>query len=131
MRFLLDTHVVLWSLLEPGEISPEVKGALENPHNELWISPMTVWEILVLDGKGRIELDAPSPEEWIREMLESVPFMEAPLNCEIALTSRDVDLAHQDPADRFIAATAVVHDLVLITADKRLLASAQLQTMSC
>jgi PIN domain nuclease of toxin-antitoxin system len=58
---------------------------------------------------------------WIRSVLAKVPFKEAPLNHEVALKSRSLTFTHQDPADRFLAATAVVCDLTLVTADERLL----------
>ncbi len=131
MRVLLDTHILLWSLLEPEKLSEEVTRALSDPDSELWISPITVWEILILAEKGRISLDAPTPSHWVKEMLDAVPVKEAPLNCEIAIASRTIDLSHQDPADRFIAATAIAHDLTLITADERLLSSGELRTLKC
>lgn len=131
MRFLLDTHILLWSLLEPEKLTEEVIQALSDPDNELWISPITVWEILVLAEKGRLTLDAPTPSAWVKEMLDAVPVKEAPLNSEIAIASRTVGLPHQDPADRFIAATAIAHDLTLITADDRLLSSGELRTLKC
>ncbi|MFA6111892.1 MAG: type II toxin-antitoxin system VapC family toxin [Candidatus Latescibacterota bacterium] len=130
MRLLLDTHIVLWSLLEPGRLSPEVRQHLGDPGNELWISPISVWEMAVLAEKGRVLIDAPDPTVWIRDMLSRAPLREATLTHEVALQSRCVNLGHQDPADRFIAATAMVYDLVLVTADRRLLAAALLQTMA-
>jgi PIN domain nuclease of toxin-antitoxin system len=129
MRYLLDTHILLWSLLDPEKLPAGIAQILSDPNNDLWISPITVWEILVLAEKGRLKLEASTPSAWVREMLDTVPLKEAPLNCEIALASRSIDLSHQDPADRFIAATALVYDLVLITVDERLLASRQLQTL--
>lgn len=61
--------------------------------------------------------------------LARVPLREATLNHEVALRSRSVDLKHEDPADRFIAAAALVYDLVLLTEDERLLQSTQLHTL--
>ena len=58
----------------------------------------------------------------MRTVLAHLPFREARLNHEIALCSRSLKLKHHDPADRFIAATAMVYDLTLVTADKRLTA---------
>lgn len=130
MRLLLDTHILLWSLLEPAKLSPEPTQALGNPDNELWISPISIWEIAVLAEKGRVLIEAPSHTRWIRDVLSCVPLKEAAFTHEVALQSRSVDLAHQDPADRFIAATALVYDLVLVTADHRLLGSRQLRTMA-
>ena len=62
--------------------------------------------------------------------MSSAPVSEAPLTIEVALAIRSVDLEHQDPADRFIAATAAVHGLTLVTADSRLLRCKDIQTLS-
>jgi PIN domain nuclease of toxin-antitoxin system len=122
MDLLLDTHILLWSLLEPSRLSRRISYELENDDNLLWISPISTWEILMLIEKGRIEIDL-DPTDWMREIFSAVPLKEAPLNHEIAIQSRLIQLPHKDPADRFIAATAVVYGLTLVTADERLLLS--------
>lgn len=119
MKYLLDTHIWLWSLLEPEKLKVSVAQVLEDQRNELFISPITVWETLVLAEKGRIEL-TPSPNEWIIEALKRSRVKEAALSHDIAIKSRCIELPHQDPADRFIAATAWENDLVLITEDEKL-----------
>ncbi len=129
VRLLLDTHVLLWSVLAPDKLSPPAAAVLEDPANELWLSPVTSWEICLLAERGRIAIHSASPEEWLRGVLARVPVKEASLNHEVALRSRTVDLEHQDPADRFIAATALVYDLILLTTDERLLRSAHVRTM--
>lgn len=129
MRYLLDTHILLWSLLEPDRLSARARDALQDMGNELWISPISLWEIALLAEQQRLVIESGDPESWIRDLLARVPLKEAPLNFEVALRSRTVDLAHQDPADRFIAATALVYDLVLLTADERLLQCAQLRSL--
>ena len=129
MRYLLDTHILLWSLLEPDRLSAPLSDALQGTGNELWISPISLWEISLLAEKQRIVFESGDPESWIRDVLAQVPLKEAPLNCEVALRSRTVELEHQDPADRFIAATALVYDLVLLTADARLLRCQQLRSI--
>ena len=68
-----------------------------------------------------MRVNAPAAE-WVREMMRASPRREAPLTHEIAVASRELSLAHQDPADRFLAATARVLGLTLVTADERLLA---------
>jgi PIN domain nuclease of toxin-antitoxin system len=85
----------------------------------------------VLAEKGRIELDTPIASKWIRNVLRVIPVKEAPLNHEIAISSRKITLSHQDPADRFLAATAKVYDFVLVTSDERLLVSDQIQCLKC
>ena len=124
MKLLLDTHILLWSLLDPTRLTVKVASELENPANELWLSPISTWEILILAEKGRIVLDA-DPSTWIRYVLKKIPVREAPINHEISIQSRLLNLVHEDPADRFLAATAIVYDLTLVTADERLLTSDQ------
>lgn len=124
MRILLDTHVIIWSAAEPEKIPEEVVMELENEQNELWFSPISIWEILLLAEKKKITLK-PDPEKGVRNLLKRLPLREAAINQEVAIVSRRIDLPHQDPADRFLAATAVVYDLVLATADKRLIKSRQ------
>lgn len=122
MKLLLDTHIWLWGLLEPTRLGRTVTSHLENPTNELWLSPISIWETLLLAEKGRIELDA-SPHAWVERQLDAMPLRDAPVTREVASVSRLLDLSHDDPADRFIAATATVYDLTLVTADDRLWAS--------
>ena len=123
-KLLLDTHILLWSLLEPERLSDKITRELENPANELWISPITTWEVIVLSEKGRVELDD-EPVAWMKTVLNSMPFKQATVNHEVAMQSRLIILPHQDPADRFIAASAVVYDLILVTADNYLIKGAK------
>jgi len=58
-KYLLDTHILLWSLLSPSALHQTVLDALESDANQLWLSPITTWEVLILAEKGRIQLDAP------------------------------------------------------------------------
>ena len=129
MRLLLDTHVFLWSFLDPDRLGPDLAAVLEAPDSELWLSPISVWETLVLADKGRLALE-PDAEAWVRAALRRVPFREPALNREVAIESRRVALPHQDPADRFLAATATVYDLTLVTADSRLLEGVGFRTMA-
>ncbi len=119
MRLLLDTHVWVWSRLERPRLSQRTVAALESPENELWLSPISVWEFALLVERGRIALNL-SVEAWIDEAMERMPVRQAPFTHEIALASRGVNLPHQDPADRFLAATAKVTGLTLVTADAQL-----------
>jgi PIN domain nuclease of toxin-antitoxin system len=128
MRYLLDTHIWLWTLLEPEKIERNTAEVLRNVDNELFISPITVWETLILAEKERIEL-LPSPKEWILEALKRSPVREAKLSHAIAVKSRLIDLPHKDPADRFIAATAWEYDLTLITVDEILRESKQIKIL--
>ncbi len=128
LRLLLDTHIWLWSLLEPEHLSRRVERELRSETNELWLSPISTWEILVLAEKGRVVLNVEA-RQWIEEALGAAPMREAPLTHEIVRASRRIHLPHQDPADRFLAATAKVLDLVLVTADSRLMGSKEFEVL--
>lgn len=128
MKLLLDTHVILWSAAEPERLPMNVARELESESNDLWFSPISVWEILLLAEKKRIVLK-PDPEKGIRNLIGSMPLREAVINQEVAILSRNIKLSHQDPADRFIAATSLVYDLKLVTADTRLIDAEELDTL--
>jgi PIN domain nuclease of toxin-antitoxin system len=97
-------------------LSPGLAAILESSENEIWLSPISIWELLILVEKGRIALDM-DPAEWVAKSFEASPIREAPLTGEVALRSRSIELSHQDPADCFIAATALVYELTLVTED--------------
>lgn len=128
MNLLLDTHIWIWSQLEPERLTSPVREALDRPDYELWLSPVSIWESLVLVERGRLRVSG-DPKAWIDRMLKASPVREAPLTFEVAIESRRIDLSHQDPADRFLAATAQVQALTLVTADERLLAGRGYQTL--
>ncbi len=120
MKLLLDTHVLIWSVSAPQRLSRRATKVLHDPRNELWLSPITIWEIAVLGRKGRLT-PKESLDAWISAALQRVPCREAPLTHEVARASDAVVLPHRDPADTFLAATAKVYDLTLVTADENLL----------
>lgn len=120
MNLLLDTHIWIWSVVEPQRLSARVVKQLTNPDNQLWLSSISVWELLLLHKKHRIELEGEA-EPWVRKTLDLLHLNEAPLTIDVALEVGSVSLSHDDPADRFLVATARVFDLTLVTADKRLI----------
>ena len=126
MKLLLDTHVRLWALHDPSRLSHRVRDALRNPANELWLSPVSTWEALLLNAKGQIRLPA-NLSEWLTAA--TAPLREAPLTHEIVLLAQQLPLPQRDPADRFLAATAQVLDLTLVTADDNLLRLGTIRTM--
>lgn len=131
MKLLLDTHIWVWSHVDPKRLGARLAHRLEDPATELWLSPISVWEFLVLAEKKRVRLPrGTTPAGWVDTALAQVPMAEAALNREVALRSRTIALTHDDPADRFLAATADVYDLVLATADGRMLAGRGFRTMA-
>ena len=129
MKLLLDTHIWIWAALDSRRLSPSVVEELRSPDNELWLSPVSVWEAMLLAERGRITVQG-TPAEWVERMVAALPRREAALTHDIAIASRSLALAHQDPADRFIAATARVLGLTLVTADERLLSSREYKVLA-
>lgn len=129
MKLLLDTHVWLWRLLAPERLSEPAEQAIADADSELLLSPISTWETLVLARKGRLAL-RPSPSEWVLDALRRSGLAPVPLSHEIALRSEALEgFASQDPADRFLVATAIEHDLTLVTADDAMHAHGELSTL--
>ncbi len=117
---------MIWSQVAPEKISARVRRALESEANEVWLSPVSVWELLLLVEKRRMALGG-DVLEWIRKAV--APLKEAPLTAEIVLETARFRLPHSDPADRFLVATARSLGLTLVTSDARLLASKTVLTL--
>jgi PIN domain nuclease of toxin-antitoxin system len=126
LKLLLDTHIWLWMLHDPKRLGKRTLQELKKEANELWLSPISTWEALTLNFKGRIQIRG-DLAEWLARATAGTH--EAPLTHEIALLARQLPL-HQDPADRILAATAETLDLTLVTADKRLLGLGSIRTMA-
>ena len=122
-RILLDTHILIWWRLDSQQLDRSMARRLqdmENRQKPVAISAITLWEIAMLEARGRIEIAGP-PDIWLEE-LERHPLVEVlPLTARIAAES--VHLGpdfHNDPTDQIIVATARVHGLPLMTADQRI-----------
>ena len=120
--FLLDTHAWLWLVM--GRPAAAVLGAIKRP--KPWaLSAISLWEVAMLEASGRIVLEMPLAD-WFSKAITPEYYRILPLTPEIAVTcARLPPEMHGDPADRIIAATALVHRATLITADRRLLDCAE------
>jgi PIN domain nuclease of toxin-antitoxin system len=128
MKLLLDTHIWVWSALDRARLSSRLIAALENPNNELWLSPLSLWEVQTLCQKNRLMLN-PNPQAWIANTLDAAPMREAPITYQVAQETARIQLPQRDPVDRFLVATARVFDLTLVTADENLLKARQVAVL--
>jgi PIN domain nuclease of toxin-antitoxin system len=71
MMLLLDTHIWIWTHLEPWNISSEVTNELASPRNELWLSPLSIWELVLLVEKKRLDLNA-DMGEWVQQSMKNL-----------------------------------------------------------
>jgi len=129
MNLLLDTHIWIWAVLEPEKLSARVAKELVNPDKQLWLSSVSVWELILLHRKQRIELEEEAAP-WVRKALDLLQLNEAPLTIDVALEVSAVNLPHDDPADRFLVASARVFGLTLVTADRRLTRAAGISVLA-
>lgn len=127
---LLDTHVVFWLALDPGKISKSATSAIRKQQKagpRLAISCLSLYEISRISERGRIVLDVPL--EVFMGRVNSL-FEIKPVNAEIAMTAaRLPDSFPGDPADRLIAATAMVEGIPLVTADRNIRRSRLVKTI--
>jgi PIN domain nuclease of toxin-antitoxin system len=129
MKLLLDTHIWIWALHSPEKLNRAVRRQLVNARNELYLSPVSVWEAHHLAQKRRLRIRQ-GFAEWLDQVLARVPLQEAPFNFAVAAEAARINLPQGDLGDLFLAATASVFELVLVTADSQLLACTWLKTLA-
>jgi PIN domain nuclease of toxin-antitoxin system len=118
---LLDTHAALWFTLDSGSLGKRSRRMAHQAalDGQLTISAVSFWEMALLITKRRLR--PPASAQEMRQQILSAGTTELPLTGEIAILAGELHGLHADPADRFIAATAIMHDAMLVTADNRLL----------
>jgi PIN domain nuclease of toxin-antitoxin system len=126
LKLLLDTHIWLWLTIDPKRLGRRTAQILDDEQNELWLSPISTWEALTLHQKGKVHLHG-DLSEWVANAVSATKL--APFTHEVALAGRQFPY-NQDPADRFLCATALVLDLTLVTADEKLLSLANIKTLA-
>jgi PIN domain nuclease of toxin-antitoxin system len=120
MRFLLDTHIWLWAAIEPHRLTSEVHKLLNSRETDRFLSPISLWELSVLVEKRRFALKEDFAV-WVQRSISDLNLKETSLGWQVAYEMRYILPNHKDPADRFLAATAIVFDLILVTADQKLI----------
>ncbi len=123
MIVLLDTHVFVWMSLNSPELKASIGQLIEDSAREdaVYVSPMTFWEIGMLESKNRLALDRPIID-WMNSVMAKPGLRLAPLSPEIAIHStRLPGRFHADPADRLIVATARETGSTLVTHDRDIL----------
>lgn len=116
---VIDTHVLVQDALEPARLSARVRKVLDAPGTALAASDISLWEIAMLIAKERLKVAADAAA-FIEKLLEARAIRVLPITPRIAVLSQSDRFHHRDPADRLIAATAIVHGAELATADERL-----------
>jgi PIN domain nuclease of toxin-antitoxin system len=116
---LLDTHALLWSLLEPGRIPAATLAAVRAPGTTLYVSAASAWEIATKHRLGKLD-GAAAVVSGYQEHLARLRAEELPITGHHALTAGSLPWAHRDPFDRVIVAQAVLESLPVVTGDAAL-----------
>lgn len=120
MNLLLDTHIWLWSDAEPNKLTSEVAREIANPDNERFLSAVSIWEVILLMEKNRIQSKS-NFSAWFKKSTEALHLIQLPVTWDVVHELRTTFLGYRDPADRFLAASARAYNLTLVTADARLM----------
>jgi PIN domain nuclease of toxin-antitoxin system len=130
---LLDTHIWLW-FAEGGrklEIDISQKITKAGSLGQLYLSAISLWELAMMFGKGRLTLHMPF-REWLQELIAKTSVTILPVDVDAAAeTAALPESFHGDPSDRLIAATARVHNLSLMTRDKLILRHGESGFLKC
>jgi len=116
VRFLLDTHVVIWTWQEPSRVPEPIHDQLIDRSNECIVSVASVWELAIKYAAGKLKLPAP-PAHWLPQALAHFQFALLDIAMAHALGAAGLPRIHGDPFDRMLIAQAQVEGLTLVTAD--------------
>ena len=114
MGLLLDTHVVLWWLLDDATLSEEFKVRLDDDP-DVWLSPVSVWEVSIKSSAGKLD----GPQNLAEEVARS-GFRQLPITTDHAVAAGRLPLLHRDPFDRMLIAQARAESLTLVTRDPQI-----------
>jgi PIN domain nuclease of toxin-antitoxin system len=115
MKFLLDTHLLLWAAGEPKRLSAVARQLINTPANELLFSAASVWEVAIKRGLGRKDFQA-DPRLLRRGLLDN-GYEELPIQSDHVVAVENLPPIHKDPFDRLLVAQATVEGITLLTAD--------------
>ena len=129
MKLLLDTHAWVWASQAPGELGKKARGALLDARSSLFVSAVSQLEVARLASLGLLQLTVPV-REWCRQAVAEFEAKVLVMDDVVAIEAyAPPGRFHADPADRLLVATARVHGLTLVTADKRILKYPEVRAM--
>ena len=115
MRFLLDTHVLLWWLSDHKSLTTKAAVAIKDGKNLIFVSAATAWEISIKQALGKLK----APDD-MEKALEANRFHHLPISIRHGLAAGDLPRHHADPFDRMLIAQAQTEQLTIITHDVRI-----------
>jgi PIN domain nuclease of toxin-antitoxin system len=120
VRLLLDTHTLLWWVLNDRRLSTRARAGIEAPENVVFVSAASAWEIAIKAAKGKLDLPVDA-ERRIRQTASAAGFRELAVTWDHGLAVRDVVGPHADPFDRLLIAQSRLEGLTIVTNDRLIL----------
>lgn len=115
MKFLIDTHLLIWAANEPEKLSSKAVSLMANPEHELLFSAASIWEIAIKNGLGRDDFKVDA--RLLRRGLLDNDYTELTITSAHAVFVESLPLIHKDPFDRILVAQATAEGITLLTAD--------------
>ena len=119
MNYLVDTHILLWSFLETDKLSKEIKSILLDENNEIYYSPISLWEISIKYGLKKLSLNGGTPDDFLRELANSYYHCKT-IDAIDLITNYKLPIHHKDPFDRFLIWESIRNDFVFISMDQNI-----------
>lgn len=116
MRLLLDTHALYWWLIDPARLGSGAHGAVADPHNQVFVSAVSTWEMAIKVSLGKLKLP-PHLLDWLPGAISADNLEPLAVSLEHTLAVEHLPPYHRDPFDRLLIAQATVEDLRIVTAD--------------
>ena len=117
MPIIIDTCVLLWIVGDPKKLSEKAANLIKGNTDGLYVSAISAFEIAIKHKKNKLELPK-DPWPWFEEAIYDYNLKVIPISAKIAALSPVVDVPHDDPCDRIIVASAITHDLHVISPDR-------------
>ena len=119
MRFLLDTHTLLWVAFDEDLLSPHARQLIQTRGSEVFVSAASAWEIATKYRLGKLNFARALAENFIPRVT-AAGYQLLPITAEHALRAGRLPGDHKDPFDRMLAAQAIHEDLPLLSNDSQL-----------
>jgi PIN domain nuclease of toxin-antitoxin system len=119
MRVLLDTHAFLWFVLDDPTLSAAAKSTIQDPLNDVLISPASFWEVAIKVSLGKYSLTVPYEEFWRRGINDN-NFAVLPIELRHTAILVSLPFHHKDPFDRLMVAQAIAEGIPLVSKDAEL-----------
>jgi PIN domain nuclease of toxin-antitoxin system len=115
VRLLLDTNALLWALDRPERLSDRASDAISSPANDIFVSPVSAWEISIKSAARKLE-----PRADLLNELRRIDFSPVAVTWEHGVAAGSLPLHHRDPFDRMLVAQAQLEGLTIVTSDERI-----------